>query len=141
MNSIQNSTAMTGGIGAAPVVYGQSDRPPRGDYERAGADYTCAQNWAQYTEQDHDTFRRLYQQQLSRLPGLACDAFLAALPLTVRIGQTLLVHASADQPERWRYVEDEGAATRCLDAALREMPDLHLVACGHVHHQIGRAHV
>ena len=63
-----------------PVVYGNSQRPPRGDYERANADYTCAQNWAQYSEQDHDTFRRLYQQQLSRLPGLACDAFLAALP-------------------------------------------------------------
>ena len=63
-----------------PVVYGNSHRPPRGDYERANADYTCTQDWAQYTEQDHDTFRRLYQQQLSRLPGLACDAFLAALP-------------------------------------------------------------
>lgn len=63
-----------------PVVYGNSHRPPRGDYERANADYTCAQNWSQYSEQDHDTFRRLYRQQLNRLPGLACDEFLAALP-------------------------------------------------------------
>ena len=61
--------------------------------------------------------------------------FLAALPLTARIGPTLLVHASADQPERWRYVEDEAAATRCLDADMRDQPALHLVACGHVHHQ------
>ena len=33
-------------VGAAPVVYGQSDRPPRGDYARDGAvqaDYTCPQ--------------------------------------------------------------------------------------------------
>jgi len=63
-----------------PVVYGSSHRPPRGDYQRANADYTCPQDWERYTEQDHDTFRRLYQQQLGRLPGLACDAFLSALP-------------------------------------------------------------
>jgi phenylalanine-4-hydroxylase len=32
-----------------PVVYGASERPPRGDYGRAGADYTCPQNYAAYT--------------------------------------------------------------------------------------------
>ena len=63
-----------------PVVYGASERPPRGDYARAGADYTCAQDWASYTEADHDTYRRLYERQTSLLPGLACDAFIAALP-------------------------------------------------------------
>ena len=35
--------------GVAPVTYGQGDRPPRGDYGRAGADYTCAQDWNAYT--------------------------------------------------------------------------------------------
>lgn len=67
-----------------PAVYGQSDRPPRGDYARSGqvaADYTCAQNHAAYTAQDHDTYRRLYQRQAALLPGLACDAFIEALPL------------------------------------------------------------
>ena len=63
-----------------PVVYGASERPPRGDYSRAGADYTCAQNYAQYTEADHDTYRRLYERQSALLPGLACDEFIAALP-------------------------------------------------------------
>ncbi|MBK6295322.1 MAG: phenylalanine 4-monooxygenase [Rhodoferax sp.] len=63
-----------------PVVYGASARPPRGDYGRAGADYTCAQNYAQYTEADHDTYRRLYERQSALLPGLACDEFIAALP-------------------------------------------------------------
>ena len=29
-------------MGQAPVVYGQSSRPPRGDYSRAQEDYTCA---------------------------------------------------------------------------------------------------
>ncbi len=63
-----------------PVVYGASGRPPRGDYSRAGADYTCAQDYARYTEQDHDTYRRLYARQSALLPGLASEAFIAALP-------------------------------------------------------------
>lgn len=64
-----------------PVVYGASARPPRGDYARASDDYTCAQDWASYTEADHATYRRLYQRQSALLPGLACDAFIKALPL------------------------------------------------------------
>ncbi len=63
-----------------PVVYGASERPPRGDYARARADYTCPQNWSSYTEADHDTYRRLYERQTALLPGLACDAFIEALP-------------------------------------------------------------
>ncbi len=63
-----------------PVVYGASDRPPRGDYARARSDYTCPQNWAAYTEADHDTYHRLYERQTALLPGLACDAFIEALP-------------------------------------------------------------
>ncbi|HYW56273.1 MAG TPA: phenylalanine 4-monooxygenase [Polaromonas sp.] len=63
-----------------PVVYGASERPPRGDYTRAGADYTCPQNYDAYTEADHDTYRRLYERQAALLPGLACDEFIAALP-------------------------------------------------------------
>ena len=69
--------------GASPVVYGQSNRPPRGDYVRGGqvhADYTCAQNHAAYTAADHDIYRRLYERQSALLPGLACDEFITALP-------------------------------------------------------------
>jgi phenylalanine-4-hydroxylase len=63
-----------------PVVYGASERPPRGDYARAGADYTCPQNYAGYTAADHDTYRRLYERQAALLDGLACDEFVSALP-------------------------------------------------------------
>lgn len=63
-----------------PAVYGSSDRPPRGDYTRAGADYTCPQNYDSYTDADHDTYRRLYARQAALLPGLACDEFISALP-------------------------------------------------------------
>lgn len=67
-------------MGQAPVVYGQSERPPRGDYTRAASDYTCAQNYAAYTETDHDTYRRLHARQSALLPGRACAEFIAALP-------------------------------------------------------------
>lgn len=63
-----------------PVVYGASTRPPRGDYRRARDDYTCEQDWSQYTAQDHDTFRRLLARQCALLPGHAAHAFIEALP-------------------------------------------------------------
>ncbi len=63
-----------------PVVYGASDRPPRGDYTRARPDYTCEQDWARYSPQDHDTYRRLHERQARLLPGRACDEFIAMLP-------------------------------------------------------------
>lgn len=64
---------------AVPTTYGASERPPRGDYSTAGADYVCDQNWAAYTEAEHDRYRRLYANRLAKLPGLACDEFLDAL--------------------------------------------------------------
>ena len=66
-------------LGVPPVTYGVGERPPRGDYARARADYTCEQNHAQYTPAEHDTYRRLYARQLKQLPGLACEEFIAAV--------------------------------------------------------------
>ena len=65
--------------GVAPVTYGTGERPPRGDYAKARADYTCAQDWAQYSAADHDTYRRLYTRQLQQLPGRACEEFITAV--------------------------------------------------------------
>jgi diadenosine tetraphosphatase ApaH/serine/threonine PP2A family protein phosphatase len=63
-------------------------------------------------------------------------AFLAGLPLTARIGaDVLLVHASADGPERWHYVSDSSAAERSMDAARRIDPAIRYVFSGHVHEQ------
>jgi diadenosine tetraphosphatase ApaH/serine/threonine PP2A family protein phosphatase len=54
------------------------------------------------------------------------------------VGHVLLVHASADKPEAWRYVDGERAARACLDAAkahgLAGVLDPHVLV-GHVHHQ------
>ena len=66
--------------GAAPVTYGQGERPPRGDYAGARSDYTCDQDWAAYSAADHDLYRRLYERQVAQLPGLACEEFIGALP-------------------------------------------------------------
>jgi phenylalanine-4-hydroxylase len=63
-----------------PVIYGQADRPPRGDYGRARDDYTCAQHYAGYTAQDHAIYANLFKRQSALLPGLACSAFIQALP-------------------------------------------------------------
>jgi phenylalanine-4-hydroxylase len=65
--------------GVAPVTYGQGERPPRGDYASARADYTCDQNWSAYTAAEHDLYRRLYERQAAQLPGLACDEFIEAV--------------------------------------------------------------
>lgn len=63
-------------------------------------------------------------------------AFLTSLPLTARIGPSaLLVHASVDAPEQWRYVEDSGAAERSMAAAQAIDPAIRYVFCGHVHEQ------
>jgi phenylalanine-4-hydroxylase len=65
--------------GVAPVTYGEGERPPRGDYARARSDYTCEQDYAQYTPADHDTYRRLHARQLAQVGGLACREFVDAV--------------------------------------------------------------
>ena len=54
--------------------------PPRGDYSRAGSNYTCPQDYAAYTTEHHAIYRRLVARQSALLPGLACSAFIDALP-------------------------------------------------------------
>lgn len=67
--------------------------------------------------------------------------FLEQLPLSVSIEQVLLVHASADNPEKWRYVTDERSAAASLDAAWVSSSastgnsPAQWVFGGHVHHQ------
>lgn len=67
----------------------------------------------------------------SRL-GDAQRRFLSALPLVARVGDALLVHASAAAPAEWEYVQDPIAAGRSLAAA----GDARYVLCGHVHEPV-----
>ena len=57
------------------------------------------------------------------------------MPLSLRTEKLLLVHASADSPERWHYVREVMAAQRSLDAATAQWPEVRYVAGGHVHEQ------
>ncbi|HEY0817390.1 MAG TPA: phenylalanine 4-monooxygenase [Rhizobacter sp.] len=65
--------------GVAPVTYGTGTRPPRGDYAAARPDYTCEQDWARYSPEEHALYERLYRRQAAQLPGLACEEFIAAV--------------------------------------------------------------
>ena len=60
--------------------------------------------------------------------------WLFGLPLTHQMGNTLLVHASANEPHLWHYIYDERSALASLDAAA-DWPDVHYVFNGHVHLQ------
>lgn len=55
-------------------------------------------------------------------------AFLRDLPLSATSGDRLYVHASADEPAKWRYVVDVDAAERCLAAS-----EAATIVCGHTH--------
>ena len=51
------------------------EAPPEG----AAADWTIPQNWAAYTDVEHETWNTLYARQMKVLPGRACDAFMRGL--------------------------------------------------------------
>lgn len=44
-------------------------------------DYTVAQNWEHFTDEEHDRWDRLYERQCRLLPGRACDEYLEGLKL------------------------------------------------------------
>lgn len=58
-------------------------------------------------------------------------AFLQSLPLAARDGKSLYVHASADSPEKWTYIDNAVAAAKCMAASGQP-----LTFAGHVHHQV-----
>ena len=57
-------------------------------------------------------------------------AFIGALPLTVREGAVLFVHASAAEPERWTYVTGARQAEHSMKAS-----QAGFIFSGHVHEQ------
>jgi len=98
-------------LGTAPVTYGQGDRPPRGDYSGARADYTSEQDWSSYTPADHALYRRLYERQVGQLRGLACDDFVAAvehLGAPDRIPRFDVLSASLRRHTGWEVVAVPG---------------------------------
>ncbi len=83
----------------------------RGDYSSADQHYVVAQQWENYTSEQHALWRRLYQRQARLLPGRACDVFIESLdalnagseiPCLDEISELLY------QATRWRLVAVPG---------------------------------
>ncbi len=55
-------------------------------------------------------------------------AFLAQLPMTLMRNDVFFVHASAERPEAWPYVDTTSAAIACLVAS-----EARITVCGHTH--------
>ncbi len=51
----------------------------RGDYDKMKPDYTIDQPYDQYTEEEHERWRFLYQRQSKLLPGYAAQEFIDGL--------------------------------------------------------------
>jgi phenylalanine-4-hydroxylase len=49
----------------------------RGDYTHCASDYTVAQEWDRYTEEDHDIWRTLYARQIRLIERYAAPKFVA----------------------------------------------------------------
>ena len=103
----------------ALVLLGNHDEMALDPPSDHGAEATMGSQSAQWT---HDQLSASHR------------AFLRHLPLTLALDGLLLVHASADRPESWRYVDGESAAGRCLEHALAKQQGPHVLV-GHVHHQ------
>jgi phenylalanine-4-hydroxylase len=99
-------------LGAAkPVIYGQSERPPRGDYSAAKADYTCEQPLNEYTPEQQDRWRRLYADRIKGLPGLADESYLRSLdqlPGREGIPSLALVSEKLYKVTKWELVAVPG---------------------------------
>jgi diadenosine tetraphosphatase ApaH/serine/threonine PP2A family protein phosphatase len=84
----------------------------------------------QGTETMNENAERAIAWTRSKLsPGQS--EFLAALPLTVREGELLFVHASAAAPDRWIYVTDPLRAAYSIGAS-----GATYVLSGHVHEPV-----
>ncbi len=77
----------------------------------------------------NDSLRAVIQWTRQTLSSDA-KVFLSALPLQVREGDILFVHASAAAPQRWDYIDSPAAAQRCIEAARATY-----TFAGHVHDQ------
>src|SRR3546814_15374443 len=63
-------------------MYGaHSDKPLRGDYSRAKADFSVEQRDHIYSDEDHALWRRLYARQAQLLQSYACREFRDGLTL------------------------------------------------------------
>jgi phenylalanine-4-hydroxylase len=51
----------------------------RGDYSKAGPDFSVEQDWNSYTGEQHALYRRLFERQSKLVPGYACPEWIDAI--------------------------------------------------------------
>jgi phenylalanine-4-hydroxylase len=51
----------------------------RGDYSKAGTDYSVEQDWQGYGAEEHELFRRLFERQAKLVPRYACAEWIDAI--------------------------------------------------------------
>jgi phenylalanine-4-hydroxylase len=51
----------------------------RGDYSRAGSDFSVEQDWEKYTPEEHALYRRLFERQSKLVPRYACPEWIEAI--------------------------------------------------------------
>src|SRR2546428_8060771 len=56
-----------------------SDPDLRGDYSKAGLDYSVEQDWSAYTPEEHALYRRLFERQSKLVPRYACNEWIDAI--------------------------------------------------------------
>lgn len=81
--------------------------------------------WPTPEEKLSEPARKLVDWTVNRLNARQ-RLFLSELPLTVRVGDVLFVHASAHAPQDWNYVKDAQAAAQGFAAT-----DARIIICGH----------
>lgn len=81
--------------------------------------------WSAPADKLSEPARKLVDWTVNRLNARQ-KLFLAELPLTLRLGDILFVHASPHNPQDWNYVKDKVAAAQAFAAT-----DARVIICGH----------
>jgi phenylalanine-4-hydroxylase len=93
-------------------MYGaHSESPLRGDYSRAGPDFTVDQGLARYTATDRDVWRRLVSRQTRIVRQHACPEFLRGVEALPRLAEIPRLEEVSDFIARrtgWRLVAVPG---------------------------------
>jgi phenylalanine-4-hydroxylase len=84
----------------------------RGDYSRAGPDYTVTQRWTAYSAQDHALWSTLYHRQLSHVERYAAPEYLEGVRVlgasAAHIPRFDQIHERLTAASGWRIVAVPG---------------------------------
>jgi phenylalanine-4-hydroxylase len=90
---------------------GETKHELRGNYEHMRPDYTVDQPWDDYSEAEHDLWRRLYRRQASLVPKYACAEFsdvLDTLNFGTGIPKFSEINPKLQKATRWTLVAVPG---------------------------------